>query len=142
MTDEPLPIKTEGGFAEQGADYAAFGSRLAGLMTRDGDIAFDRVAERFGMSKAQIAETAGLSAATLQRASRATAARTRSRITEMLEIVARVSDWAGGERQAMGWYRSEPLPAFGGRTAESLVKDGKAGALRDHLDHLALGGYA
>ena len=42
----------------------------------------------------------------------------------MLEIVARVTDWAGGERQAMAWYRAEPIPAFGGRTAESLVKDG------------------
>ena len=60
----------------------------------------------------------------------------------MLEIVARVTDWAGGERQAMAWYRSEPIPAFGGRTAESLVKDGKAAPLRDYLDHLAVGGYA
>ncbi|MDP3898342.1 MAG: DUF2384 domain-containing protein [Mesorhizobium sp.] len=118
------------------------GPRVGAMMTDDGEIAFDKVAEAFGMSKGQIAETAGLSAATLQRATRASAAKTRVRITEMLEVVARVTEWAGGERQAMAWYRAEPLPAFGGRTAESLVKDGKAGAVRDYLDHLTMGGFA
>ena len=42
----------------------------------------------------------------------------------------------------MAWYRAEPIPAFGGRTAESLVKDGKAAAVRDYLDGVALGGFA
>ncbi len=42
----------------------------------------------------------------------------------------------------MAWYRAEPIPAFGGRTAEALVKSGSAGAVRDYVDHLATGGYA
>ena len=41
----------------------------------------------------------------------------------MLEIISRVTDWAGGKEQAMAWYRAQPLPAFGGRTAEALVKE-------------------
>jgi hypothetical protein len=60
----------------------------------------------------------------------------------MLEIIARVSGWAGGRNQAMVWYRAQPIPAFGGRTAESLVKSGQASALRDYLDHIAMGGFA
>ena len=60
----------------------------------------------------------------------------------MLEILQRVQLWAGGPAQAMAWYRAEPIPAFGGRTAESLVKSGSASAVRDYLDHLATGGYA
>jgi len=60
----------------------------------------------------------------------------------MLEIINLVQDWAGGPVQAMAWYRAEPIPAFGGRTAETLVKSGKATAVRDYLDHLATGGYA
>ena len=60
----------------------------------------------------------------------------------MLEILSRVSTWAGGKRQAMAWYRAQPIAAFGGRTAESLVKSGQASTLRDYLDHIALGGYA
>ena len=53
-----------------------------------------------------------------------------------------MADWAGGAYQALAWYRAEPLPAFGGRTAEALVKEGKANAVRDYLDHVALGGFA
>ena len=53
-----------------------------------------------------------------------------------------VQGWAGGPAQAMAWYRAEPIPAFGGRTAEALVKSGQANAVREYLDHLATGGYA
>jgi hypothetical protein len=59
-----------------------------------------------------------------------------------VEIISRISGWAGGEQQALAWYRAQPLAAFGGRTAESLVKSGQATALRDYLDHIAMGGYA
>lgn len=107
-----------------------------------GVISMDRVARSFHMSRGQLAETVGISPETLHRTSRAVAPRTQARVKEMLEIVGRVADWAGGKDQAMAWYRAEPLPAFGGRTAESLVKDGKAAAVRDWLDHVALGGFA
>jgi DNA-binding phage protein len=111
-------------------------------MDRAGKIAVDQVADGFGMSKGQLAETAGLARETLYRTARSQTAKTQARLREMLEIISRVSDWAGGKEQAMAWYRAQPLPAFGGRTAESLVKDGKAGAVRDYLDHMALGGFA
>ncbi|CAN5334970.1 MbcA/ParS/Xre antitoxin family protein [soil metagenome] len=114
----------------------------ATYMDPSGTIAVDRVADRFGMSKSQLAATAGLARESLYRAKRTGAARTQSRLKEMLEIVGRVSAWAGGEQQAMAWYRAQPIPAFGGRTAEALVKDDKAGAVRDYLDHLAVGGFA
>jgi len=58
------------------------------------------------------------------------------------EIINRMSDWAGGKVRARTWYRSQPIAAFGGRTAESLVKSGQASALRDYLDHIATGGFA
>jgi uncharacterized protein (DUF2384 family) len=106
------------------------------------NLLIDRVADRFGMSKTQLAQTVGLRPESLQRAKRATAPRTQTRVTEMLEIVGRVTAWAGGEKQAMAWYRAEPIPAFGGRTAEALVKDGQAAAVRDYLDHVATGGFA
>jgi hypothetical protein len=111
-------------------------------MNDRGEVSVDRVADWAGVSKARLAETVGLSAEALHRADRSGAAKTQSRMKEMLEIVARVADWAGGAQQAMTWYRAEPLPAFGGRTAEALVKDGRAGAVRDFLDHVAQGGFA
>src|SRR5665213_1084094 len=112
--------------------------RGAAIMTRltgpTGLIAVDEVASSFGLSKGQLADTIGIAPETLRRVARMHAPKTQARMREMLEIVGRVADWAGGKDQAMAWYRAEPLPAFGGRTAESLVKEGKAGALRDFLD--------
>jgi len=116
--------------------------RLSGGIVKGGKLPVEVVAQSLGMSKAQLAETAGLSIDTLYRTNRAASAKTQARLREMLEIVDRVSDWAGGQDQAMAWYRAEPIAEFGGRTAESLVKDGKATAVRDYLDHVALGGFA
>lgn len=124
------------------AQNPARGQLSLAYFDESGRIAFDRVTGRFGLTKGQFAETLGLSAETLRRADRANAPHTQARAAEALEIIARVATWAGGERQALAWYRAEPIPAFGGRTAESLVKEGMAGAVRDHLDGVALGGFA
>jgi uncharacterized protein (DUF2384 family) len=121
-------------------------ARGAKLVTRfiddNGVVVVDDVAEWFGMSKGQLAATVGVRPETFHRVKRVAAPKTQNRVKEMLEIVGRVADWAGGKDQAMAWYRAEPLPAFGGRTAESLVKEGKAAAVRDYLDHVAVGGFA
>ncbi len=118
----------------------------AGFIThfidQDGMVDVDRVADAFRMTKGQLAETVGLGAATVSKVERRITPRTQSRMREMLEIVSRIREWAGGETQAMAWYRSQPIPALDGRTPEALVKAGQAGAVRDYLDHLALGGYA
>jgi DNA-binding XRE family transcriptional regulator len=115
---------------------------IAMLMNQHGFVAVDKVADAFGMSKGQLAETIGLSREALYKLARLDAPKTQTRLKEMLEIISRVVDWAGGKQQAMGWYRAQPIAAFGGRTAEALIKDGQAGALRDYLDHIALGGFA
>jgi hypothetical protein len=100
-------------------------------------------ASQLGVSRAQLLETAGVKSRV-----KSAAARTKldeaaqARVREMLEIVSRISKWAGGTEQAFAWYRAEPIPAFGSRTAESLVKEGKAAAVRDYLDHVAMGGFA
>ena len=118
------------------------GRLVVSFLDAKGHISVERVAKRFGMSKVQLAETIGLKPETVYRAARLEAPKTQTRATEMLEIIGRIADWAGGEKQAMAWYRAEPIAAFGGRTAESLVKEGKASAVRDYLDHVATGGFA
>ncbi|MDO8378316.1 antitoxin Xre/MbcA/ParS toxin-binding domain-containing protein [Phenylobacterium sp.] len=115
---------------------------IASLMDERGTVKVDDVADAFAMSKAQLAETAGLAREVFQKASRRGGPKAQSRVREMLEIISLVQGWAGGPAQAMAWYRAEPIPAFGGRTAEALVKSGQAGAVRDYVDHLATGGYA
>lgn len=111
-------------------------------MGKGGVVDVDRVADAFRMSKGQLAQTAGLGLASVSKADRRVAPKAQTRVTEMLEIISRVRDWAGGEAQAMAWYRSQPIPALDGRTPEALVKSGRAHAVRAYLDHFALGGFA
>lgn len=117
-------------------------SALRTFMDQDGAIAFDRVASELQLSRAQLAEAAGLRREVLQKSALREFQRVQGRIREMLEIIGRVVPWAGGWIQAMAWYRAEPIPAFGGRTAESLVKGGDAASVRNYLDHIARGGFA
>ena len=117
-------------------------SFMSELTDTGGTILVDRVARGFGMSKTQLAETAGLNHSVVHKPARLKAPKSQNRMREMLEIVGRVMEWAGSKEQGMAWYRAQPVPAFGGRTAESLVKDGKAAAVRDYLDSIALGGFA
>lgn len=115
---------------------------LGALVDVRGAVNVEDIAEVFSMSKAQLAETAGLAREVFQKASRRDGPKAQSRVREMLEIINLVQNWAGGAVQAMAWYRAEPIPAFGGRTAEALVKSGQATAVRNYVDHLATGGYA
>lgn len=120
-----------------------FVTRFMGRFVDDGGLVdVDRVADILRLTRGQLAETVGLAAATISKADRRRAPKTQARMREMLEILARVEDWAGGPAQALSWYRAQPIPALDGRTPEALVKAGEAGAVRDWLDHLALGGFA
>ncbi len=121
---------------------AAGGFAIRDMIAAGGSIDLDGVEAALGMTRAQIADTAGLARETLQKANRREGPKARARLREMLEIIQRIQAWAGGPAQAMAWYRAEPIPAFGGRTAEALVKGGDATAVRDYLDHVATGGYA
>jgi hypothetical protein len=115
---------------------------IAGFIDESGHVVVQRIVESFGISKGQLAETVGLGRETFHKTARTNAVKTQSRVREMLEIVSRISTWAGGKDQAMAWYRAQPIAAFGDRTAEALVKSGQAAAVRDYLDHLAMGGFA
>jgi len=109
---------------------------------KGGVIDVGQLASGLYMSMNQLAQTAGLASTTLVKRDRSKAPRAQARLREMLEILDRIDEWAGGETQALSWYRSQPIPALNGRTAEALVQSGQAAAVRSYLDHLALGGFA
>jgi Protein of unknown function (DUF2384) len=138
QTGSPGDTRPSGmsGFAEEARPFAT------DFFDADGAIAADRVADAFKLTKFQLADILGLARETLYKQSRAHAPKTQARMREMLDIISFVEDWAGGKLQAMAWYRAQPIPEFGGRTAESLVKAGHASWVRDHLDRIALGGFA
>ena len=140
------PLKTSADAANPTSGTAGFHEEaipfVATLLDPAGVLAPDRVAEAFSLTKFQLADILGVSRETLYKPSRANAPKTQARMREMLEIISFIEDWAGGKLQALAWYRAHPIPAFGGRTAESLVKDGHASWVREHLDRIALGGFA
>src|SRR3546814_3756113 len=81
---------------------ASGGSFVTRFMDTGGMVDVDRVADAFHMSKGQLAETAGLGVATVSKADRRTSPRAQMRVTEMLEIISRIREWAGGEAQEIG----------------------------------------
>ena len=74
--------------------------------------------------------------------SRPRSRQTQARLRETLEIINRVTPWTGSADRALAWFRSQPLPSFGDKTAEELVKEGRVQALKDYLARIAEGGYA
>lgn len=107
-----------------------------------GEIAIDELSAALRTTKEELAQSAGLGRDAVMRKARLKSPTTQRRLREMIEIVRRVEDWAGSPMAAYAWYRATPLPGFGDRTAEMLVRQGKADAVRRYLDEVALGGFA
>lgn len=57
-------------------------------------------------------------------------------------LIARITPWAGSEEQAKAWFSTYKIPAFGGKTAEEVVAEGKLEAIEQYIDHMAEGGFA
>ena len=110
----------------------------------DGDIGFspDLVARELRTTKTEIAGTLGLARDALSRAARVRAPKTQTRLRQMLEILRRVEAEVGSDLVAYAWFRSEPLPGFGGMTPCQLVKQGRADMVHGYLDEVLAGGYA
>ena len=94
-------------------------------------------------TKAEIADTLGLSRDALSRSTRVRATKTQTRLREMVEILRRVEEYTGSPAiVAYAWFRSEALPGFGGMTPDQLVREGHAAYVHAHLDRIMAGGYA
>jgi hypothetical protein len=101
-----------------------------------------KIAEALRTTKAEISETLGLASDALTRRQRMKAAKTQTRLREMLEILNRVESVTGSLLGAYAWFRSEPLPGFGGQTPDQLVRAGQARHVHAYLDRVMAGGYA
>ena len=122
-----------------GVDTQAF---LQDTLTPDGEVAVDRLTAALHVTKAELASAFGLSRDAVSKSARLHSRTTQARLRDGVEIINRVLQWAGSVPQAFAWYRAQPLPSFGDQTAEDLVKQGRADAVRHHLSRIAVGGYA
>lgn len=117
-------------------------SAFAAAMMSAGQPDIDRITKAVGLTWAQLAAAVGLPADALQAIDPVDAVATQARVLELVEIIGRIENWAGGAPSAMAWYRAQLIPAFGGRAAEAMVKAGDATAVLRYLDHIAVGGFA
>lgn len=108
----------------------------------DDAISVDALSALLRTTKEELAQSAGLGRDAVLRKARILSPSTQRRLREMAEIVRRAEGWAGSPMAAYAWYRATPLPGFGDRTAEMLVREGRANAVRRYLDEVALGGFA
>jgi uncharacterized protein (DUF2384 family) len=107
-----------------------------------GLVAADRLSDLLHITRGELAAASGLSRDAVTKSARVTTPATQARLRDVVEILNRVKDWAGSPQQAFAWYRSQPLPSFGDQTAEALVKEGRAEAVKRYLDRITVGGYA
>ena len=115
---------------------------LTEVITREGQVACDRLTAKLHITKAEFARATGLSRDAVSKSARLKAPATQRRLRDVVEIITRILPWAGSVNQAFAWYRSQPLPSFGDRTAEDLVKEGRAEAVKTYLRRITVGGYA
>lgn len=119
------------------------GQRLRdSILAADGSISVARFSNALRLSAQELVSAAGISREAAKRPERAKSAASQRGLREMMEIIDRVTPWAGSPLQAYAWYRSEPIPAFGEMTAEQIIKQGYVDSLRKYLDGIAAGGYA
>ncbi|WP_020503777.1 antitoxin Xre/MbcA/ParS toxin-binding domain-containing protein [Lamprocystis purpurea] len=115
---------------------------LADVITEQGVVTTDGLAAALRVTKTELALATGLSRDAVSKRGRVGARSTQARLRDTVEIINHVAPWAGSVVAAFAWYRSQPLPSFGDKTAEDLVKEGRAQAVKDYLSRIAEGGYA
>ena len=115
---------------------------LQSVISDTGLVAADRLSGLLRITRAELATAAGVSRDAVAKSARVATPATQARLRDMVEILNRVRAWAGSPQQAFAWYRSQPISSFGDQTAEALVKEGRAEAVKRYLDRIAVGGYA
>jgi len=60
-------------------------------------------------------------------------------LREALRVIRASADLSGDVDRALFWYRNEPLPPFGYKTAEQLVSEGRTEDLLRYLESLEAG---
>jgi hypothetical protein len=112
------------------------------MMHPDGTVALDALLDGLHLTKTDLALVLGMSRDSLSKTSRLTAQASQRRLRDFVEILLRVTPWAGSLPQAFAWFSAQPLPSFGDQTAADLVREGRTEAVKAYISRIAVGGYA
>lgn len=109
---------------------------LSGAFDPSGLIATERLSNMLHITRGELAATLGLSRDAVSKSARLGRPATQPKLRDMVDVLNRVRPWAGSAQQAFAWYQSHPLPSFSDQTAEALVREGRADAVRRYLDRI------
>lgn len=115
---------------------------LTELLSDSGVVETDALADLLHITKGELAQATGLSRDAVSKRTRVASPKTQQRLRDTLDIINRAVLWTGSTARAFAWFRAQPLPSFGDKTAEDLLKEGRAQAVKDYLSRIADGGYA
>lgn len=112
-------------------------------MLTEGDfISATKLADALLTTKKEIGQTIGIPPESLSRQARLKSPTTQTALRRLIEILNAIQPFAGNQIMAYAWFRSEPIPGFGGRTPDQILRDGEGEALRAHIQRRMAGGYA
>lgn len=107
-----------------------------------GYIAPDKLALRLNISTDVLAHALGLSSASVCSKAGARKRDIQRRLQDLESIMDLAIPWTGSQSAALAWFRSQPLPSYGGKTAQELVSDGRGESVKTYLHRVRVGGYA
>lgn len=99
-----------------------------------------RVSEKLGITLSELAMLIGVARTTLT--AKTGARRVDSALSPLVRIIAMAAEMAGDDGRAAIWFKHQPLPGWGGKTALDLVHEGKAEKVLDYLESVRAGVYA
>lgn len=108
----------------------------------DGSIDLTALADVVHVSQAELAASLDLPSEFDASVSRQSSPETQHRLSVLVDLLERVTPWAGDPQTAYQWFCDQPIAGFGGQTAQQLVKAGRVSAVEAYLDRIADGGYA
>ena len=100
------------------------------------------IAAALGTTETEIAGTLGLGKDAIASTSGIRAGKIQVRLREMLEILIRIEPDTGSPVAAYTWFRSQPLPGFGGVTPVLLLREGNVDQVHAYLERVMAGGFA
>jgi hypothetical protein len=115
---------------------------LQDLTLPDGTVNLDLLVRSVHLSRTELAGVLGMSRDAMSNSARLRSKAAQRKLRDLVEILARVSPWAGSVPQAFAWFTSQPLPSFGQQTAADLFREGRADAVKAYISRIAVGGYA
>lgn len=98
------------------------------------------VSEKLGVTLSELAGLIGVARTTLT--AKTGARRVDTALSPLVRILTMAAEMAGDEDRAAVWFKHQPLPGWGGKTAFDLVRERKAGKVLDYLESVRAGVYA